>query len=382
MRNALVYLIASAFGILVVLVAGSASAAPGQPQLQYVYGGSGGTVVFIHGKADCSRQMSDCNGGDSTSGPAAYWTNASNNATTLNEGTTSYGSNGAVTYYEAFAIGYDLDNQGFWYAANDVGYCLQDLYQGTNNSGCNPNGYQRSYFHIVTHSAGGTVIDRLLSTGWWGVNAHVTGNVVSVAPTLAGSRAASALYGVDGYGNFCTSLASWLAGWALKNNGAASLTRGTVVGQANAGYAGRSPMWILKVPSTGGSWSANNDGCGTLWNGVTVREDDNDCAMGVLAGCLGYSNSDDMDGLVYWSDADPTNNTGANGCNTSDTNDGSGVSSCKYYGQYSGAYWHWFTTWANHSHSRDDAYTSDGDWQSANGCVTRSPGTCVGQYAL
>ena len=70
--------------------------------------------------------------------------------------------------------------------------------------------------------------------------------------------------------------------------------------------------------------------------------------MGVLAGCLGYSNSDDMDGLVYWSDSDPTNNTGANGCNTGDTNDGSGVSSCKYYGQYSGAYWHWFTTWANH----------------------------------
>jgi len=319
MRNALVWWIASTFGLVLTLVAGSASAAPGQPQLQYVYGGSGGTVVFIHGKGDCSRQMSDCNGGDSTSGPAAYWTNDSNNATLLNEGTTTYASNGSVTYYEAFAIGYDLDNQGFWYSANDVGYCLQDLYQGTNNSGCNPNGYQRSTFHIVTHSAGGTVIDRLLSTGWYGVNSHVTGNVVSVAPTLAGSRAASALYGVDGYGNFCTSLASWLAGWALKSNGAASLTRGTVVGQANAGYAGRSPLWILKVPSTGGSWSANNDGCGTLWNGVTVREDDNDCAMGVLAGCLGYSNSDDMDGLVYWTDADPTNNTGANGCNTTDT---------------------------------------------------------------
>ena len=172
MRSALVWWIASAFGLVVTLLAWTASAAPGQPQLQYVYGGSAGTVVFIHGKGDCSRQMSDCNGGDSTSGPAAYWTNDSNDATMLNEGTTAYASNGSPTYYEAFAIGYDLDNQGFWYSANDVGYCLQDLYQGTNNSGCNPSHYQRSYFHIVTHSAGGTVIDRLLSTGWYGINAH------------------------------------------------------------------------------------------------------------------------------------------------------------------------------------------------------------------
>jgi hypothetical protein len=134
--------------------------------------------------------------------------------------------------------------------------------------------------------------------------------------------------------------------------------------------------------STGGSYSANNDGCGTLWGGTTVREDDNDCEMGVLAGCLGYSSSDDMDGLVYWSDTDPTNNTGANGCNTTDTYDGNGVSSCHYYSQYSGAYWHWFTSWANHSHSRDDAYTTLGDWQSTSGCYTRSPGTCVGQYGL
>jgi hypothetical protein len=381
MRAPLAWLAGAAAGIGVSLAASSSFATPGQPQLQYVYGGGAGTVVFIHGKGDCSRGMSDCNGGDATSGPAAYWTNSSNDATLLNEATTTVGSNGS-SYYEAFAVGYDLDNQGYWYSANDVGGCLQDLYQGTNNSGCNPSLYQRSSFHIVTHSAGATVIDRLLSTGWYGVNAHVSGWVVAVAPALAGSRAASALYGVDGYGNFCTGLVSWLAGWALKSNGAASLTRGSVVGQANAGYAGRAPSWILKVPSTGGSWSANNDGCGTFWGGVTVREDDNDCAMGALAGCLGYGNSDDMDGLVYWSDADPTNNTGGNGCNSSDTNDGSGVSSCKYYGQFSGAYWHWFTTWANHSHSRDDAYTTLGDWQSASACVTRSPGTCVGQYGL
>jgi hypothetical protein len=381
MHNPFAWLVPAAVGVLVSLAAPSAFATPGQPQLQYVYGGSAGTVVFIHGKGDCSRGMGDCNGGDATQGPAAYWTNDANNVTMLNEATTSY-SGSTAQHFEAFVLGFDMDNQGYWYSANDVGSCLQDLYQGTNNSGCNPSRYQRTSFRIVTHSAGATVIDRLLSTGWYGINSHVVGDVVSLAPALVGSRAASALYGVDGYGNFCTSLASWLAGWALKSNGAQSLTRGTVSGQASGGLAGRSPIWILKVPSTGGSYSANNDGCGTLWGGTTVREDDNDCAMGVLAGCLGYSNSDDMDGLVYWSDSDPTNNTGANGCNGSDTYDGSGVNSCHYYAQFSGAYWHWFTTWANHSHSRDDAYTTLGDWQSASGCYYRSPGTCVGQYGL
>jgi hypothetical protein len=378
----LVVLIAVLVGVTTFAL--PALATPGAPQLQYIYGGGSGTVVFIHGKGDCSRGMGDCNGGDSTSGPAAYWTNDANGVTMLNEATTQYGSNGA-SYFEAFAIGYDYDNQGYWYAANDVGSCLRDLYQGTNWSGCNPSLYQRSSFHVVTHSAGATVMDYLLSyvdqqTWGYGIQPHLTGWVVSLAPALVGSRASSALYG-QGYGNFCTGLVSWLAGWAFQNNAAASITRASVVGMANAGKAGRTSYWILKVPSTGGSYSANNDGCGTFWGGTTVREDDNDCSMGALAGCLGYSNSDDMDGLIYWSDADPTNNTGANGCNNSDTHDGNAVS-CQYYGQYSGAYWHWFTTWANHSHSRDDAYTTLGDWQSASGCNTRSPGTCVGQYGL
>jgi hypothetical protein len=359
----------------------SAASALAGPQLQYVYGGSAGTVVFIHGKADCSTGMTSCSSNDSVTGPSGYWTNDANSADELNESTTYLSSSG-TQYYEAFSIGFDMENQGYWYSANDVGYCLQDLYQGTNNSGCNPSKYQRTSFHIVTHSAGATVMDRLLSTGWYGVNSHIIGNVVSLAPALAGSRASSALYGVDGYSGFCSTLASWLAGWDLKNNGAASLTRGAVTGQANAGYQGRSPIWILKVVSTGGSYSANNDGCGTLTGGVTVREDDDDCEMGVLAGCLGYSNSDDMDGLLYWSDEDVTTNTGANGCNSSDTYDGNGVSSCKYYSQYSGAYWHWFTSWSNHSHSRDDAYTTLGDWQTTSGCIYRSPGTCVGQFGL
>ncbi len=374
-KKTIVALAAASSAFLVSL---SAMAAGG-PQIQYVWScagntaGCGGTIVFIHGKADCSKNMSDCNSGTSTTGPLGYWTNGANNADMLNEATTKYVSNGTV-YYEAFSLGYDLASQGFWGSANDVGSCLQDLFQGTNNSGCNPSRYQRSQIHIVTHSAGATVIDRLLSTGWYDINSHLVGNVVTLAPALAGSRASSALYGVDGYGGFCSTLVSWLAGWSLKNNAAASLTRGTVVGEANKGYAGRSPRWLLKVTTTGGSYSANNDGAGTLWGGVTVREDDNDFAMGTLAGCLGYSSSDDTDGLLYWSDSDPTNNTAANGCPTGDH-------SCHYYSQYSGAYWHWFESWANHSHSRDDAYNTLGDWQSTSGCYTRTPGTCVGQYA-
>lgn len=359
-------LAALASALVATLATVTASAAP---QLQYVFGGSAGTVVFIHGKSDCSTAMGDCNGGTATSGvgPNRYWTNSANGASMLNEATTKYTSTG-TQYYEAFSIGYDLANQGYWSSANDVGACLKDLYSGTNLSGCNPSLYQRSQFRIVTHSAGAAVIDRILSTGWYGVNSHVVGNVTTLSPALAGSRASSALYGVDGYGGFCSTLVSWLAGWAFKNNGAQSLTRGAVIGEANKGYAGRSPIWIQKVVTTGGSGSANNN-----WN-VGVNEHDNDGNMGTLAGCLGYSSSDDMDGLLYWSDEDPTNNTAANGCN--------GNPHCKYYSQFSGSYWHWFESWGNHSHTRDDAYATKGDWQSTTGCFYRSPGTCVGQYGL
>lgn len=353
-----------------VLVASHGSA-EATPQLQYVWGGSGGTVVFIHGKAECSNSMTDCNSYDSITGPRGYWSNSANSRDMLNEATTRYTSSG-TTYYEAFTIGYNLASQGYWYAANDVGNCLKDLYQGTNNSGCNPNRYQRTSFHIVTHSAGATIIDRLLSTGWYGINSHVIGNVNVIAPALAGSRASSALYGIDGYSNFCSTLVRWLAGWAFKNNGAQSLTRSAVIGEANKGYAGRSPRWLMKVTTTGGDCSANND---SWWCGTSVDEHDNDSSMGALAGCLGYSSHDDMDGLLYWSDSDPTNNISANGCP-------SGDHSCHYYSQFTGYYWHWFETWSNHSHSRDDAYTTRGDWQSTSGCFTRSPGTCVGQYGL
>jgi hypothetical protein len=385
--------------LLVVMVTVAATlvsaAAWATPQLQYVWGGTGGTVVFIHGKSDCSSTMTSCSSGDSAAGPTGYWTNDSYGYDMLDEATRNYTSGSTYTRFEGFAIGYDLENQGYWSSANDVGSCLSDLMYGTNNSGCNPSKYQRTHFTVVTHSAGATVMDRLLSTGWFsgganGANAwgsHINW-VISLAPALAGSRSSSALYGADGYGNFCTSFVSWVGGASLKNNGASSLTRGTVVAQANAGYAGRSPVNVYKVVTTGGTASANNAGCipvlgcGYSSGSINVKEHDNDEDMGLLAGCEGYGSSDDMDGLVYWSDSDPTNNISANGCNTTDTSYGRGVTSCHYYSQFTGSYIHWFTSWANHSHSRDDAYTTLGDWQSTAGCYFRSPGTCVGQYGL
>src|SRR5258708_4566349 len=190
-------------GIAVFLCVAIVHSADAAPQLQYVWGGSSGTVVFIHGKADCSTAMADCNGYNGSTGPVGYWTNTGTGSNMLDEATTRWSWNGSAqtpAYYEAFVIGFDYRNQGFWGAANDVGACLQDLYQGTNNSGCNPSNYQRTSFHIVTHSAGATVIDRLMSTGWFGLSSHVVGNVVAIAPALAGSRAPSALDNVHGYG--------------------------------------------------------------------------------------------------------------------------------------------------------------------------------------
>ena len=264
---------------LLISVLGARDARAGGPQLQFVWSGAAGTVVFIHGKADCSTSMTDCNSADATKGPVGYWTNNANNHDLLNEATTKYAwVNGAQTtsYYEAFAIGFDMRNKGFWDSAADVGACLQDLSAGTNASGCNPSRYQRTSFHIITHSAGATVIDRLMSTGWYGVPSHVAGGILSIAPALAGSRASSALYGIDGYSNFCSSLVSWLAGWAIKDPAAQSLTRSAVIGEAAKGYAGRSSQWINKITTTGGSGSANNN-----WS-TSVNEHDNDSSMGAM----------------------------------------------------------------------------------------------------
>src|SRR6266850_8345254 len=95
-----------AFVLSSILVVPRAHA--GAAQLQWVWGGGGGTVVFIHGKADCSTSMTDCNSFDATTGPVGYWTNSANNYDMLWEATTKYGWNGSsqtTTYYEAWVIG-------------------------------------------------------------------------------------------------------------------------------------------------------------------------------------------------------------------------------------------------------------------------------------
>jgi hypothetical protein len=358
----------------------STASAAGAPQLHWIYGGTNGqTIVFIHGKSDCSKSMTDCNGGG-TGNELSYWENTSTGGNQI----ANMRMIGSATY-DAFTIGFDLDTQGFWSAANDVGSCLADLYSGTNSSGCNPSLYKRTSFHIVTHSAGATVIDRLLSTGWFGVNAHVTNGVAAIAPALTGSYASAVLYNQANANGawYCNNpitngLIDIFGKWALGDAAAASLTNNTVLGEANKGYAGRSPIWFNKIVSYGGSGSADNS------NNISVNESSNDFEMGALACYLGYSSSNDMDGLLYWSDSDPTNNTSANGCSASGTAYG-GTNSCHYTSQFSGAYWHWITTWANHSHSRDDAYTTlwgPGCYDLSNGYTYPALGGCIGNYAF
>jgi hypothetical protein len=241
-----------------------------------------------------------------------------------------------------------------------------DLKNGTNNTGCNPNRYQRTSFRVVGHSAGGAVIDRIFSTGFWpgltGTSGAIIGNPISDAGALAGSKAASALYGTDGASNFCTTLVSWVAGWALKSTGNASLTRATLLGEANNGKAGKSPRWIYKVTTSGGAGSVNNA------SRDAIKEDVNDGKMGLLAGCVGYSTDDDTDGVLWMYDTDPTSNpNGSNGG--------------KYRAQYTGNYWRWVPSWSNHSHNRNDAYVKKYGFQNYTGCYYISPGTCIGQYA-
>lgn len=369
-----------------VLAAWGTEAQAATTKLDYVWGGNGGgTTVFIHGHANCV-------GGNGADGrcvnlPYGYWLNSTDDGGDGHDlmaeatskctasgcsmscsssgcGTINY--YGSWTYAEAFTVRYDLVNQGFQSATNDVARCLIDLRNGTNSTGCNPNLYRRTSFRVVGHSAGGAIIDRILSTGSWpdltGTNGAIVGSPVADAGALAGSKAASALYGTDGVSNFCTTLVSWLAGWALKNPGNASLTRGTVIGEANNGRAGKSPRWIYKVTTAGGSGSANNNASNPIAESV------NDSKMGALVGCVGYSSDDDTDGVLWQYDSDPTSSP-------STSNGG------KYRSQYTGKYWHWVASWANHSHNRNDAYVKKYGFQSYSGCYYISPGTCIGQYA-
>lgn len=365
-------------------------AAPAQAlttRLDYVWGGNGGgTTVFIHGYSNCvggSGADSRC-----VNSSYAYWLNSTEDQgdghDLMAEATSkctasgcsmscSAGGCSTVNYYgtwtwaEAFTIRYDLMNQSYQSATNDVAACLMDLRNGTNATGCNPNLYRRTSFRVVGHSAGGAVLDRIFSTGSWpqltGSGGAIIGNPITLAGALGGAKTASALYGTDGVGNFCTGLVSWLAGWALKNPGVASITRGSILGEANNGRAGKSPRWFYKVTTTGGSGSANNN----LLD--SIKESVNDTGMGLLAGCIGYTADDDSDGVLWMYDTDPTSNpAGSNGG--------------KFRSQYTGYYWHWISSWANHSHNRNDAYVRKYGFQNYSGCYPISPGTCVGQYGM
>ena len=370
----------------VVSMAWSGSAAALTVSLSYVWGGNGGgTTVFIHGHGNCVGG----NGADSrcVNTSYGYWLNSTEDGGDGHDfmaeatsrctasgcsmacssgGCSTVSYTGAWTYSEAFGIRYDFVNQGLSAATNDVASCLVDLRNGTNASGCNPSLYKRTSFRVVAHSAGGAIVDRILSTGAWpdltGPNGAIVGIPVASAGALAGSRAASALYGVDGQSNFCTTLVSWLAGWALKDVGNASLTRSAMLGEANNGRAGKSPRWIYKVTTAGGSGSTNNNGRDG------VQENSNDVKMAALVGCVGYSSDDDSDGVLWMYDSDPSSNP-------------SGSNGGKYVSPYTGYYWHWISSWANHSHSRNDAYVKKYGFQTNTGCYYISPGTCIGQYA-
>ena len=329
--------------------------------------GSAGTIVAIHGHGNCSAPNGA--GYDSRCGgsPLGYWQNSTSDGgdghDLLDDASMRVNSDGSQVRWSVVTLRWDGTDQPLWDATNDIGYCLSDLIAGTNYTGCNGGALHATTFKIFGHSEAGAVIDRIWSTGWYApVTGATQGWPVSISGALAGSRAASALYGVDNASNFCTSLVSWLAGWALKDNGTASLTRGTVIGEARNGKAGKSPTWILKVTTDGGSGSCNNN----YWDGVS--EDSNDFALGVLSGCVGYSEDDDTDGIVWMYDSDPTSNPG-------------GSNGGKYQADYTGHYWHWVASHANHSHTRNDAYRSKYGQQNTSGCYFVEPGTCLGQYA-
>jgi len=397
---------AIAAGALALAFSGAAAAQSKKPiKLDLVYGGSADTFVFIHGHGNCSnppvkvncgtsqtctinlRGQRVCSGGatgvcltggfkyDTKCGdtPGGYWTNHSADGgdghNLMDEATAkcTSGTQGNCTAWtrgEAFVVRYDLVNQPLWDAASDVASCLQDLVWGTNYSTCNPNKYKRTKFKLVTHSMGAAVVDRImsLSTPQYGQYASLLAAVpywTSIAGALAGSKAASGLYGTDGAGNLCTTIVSFALG-GEKDAGAYTGTRGVVLGEANNGKAGKSPRWVYKVTTTGGGGSCNNN------SQDAISEHSDDLAMGTVCGCVGTSSDDGSDGVNWMYDTDPSADPGRYGG--------------KYRSQYTGYYHHWIASWANHSHNRNDAYVSKYGRQGTNGCSYISPGTCIGQY--
>src|SRR5882724_4851321 len=281
--------------VVAALLLAASTAEANKTRLDIVWSGTQGTVVFIHGKANCTESTLGSYDARCGNDARGYWLNSTSDGGDghdfMDESTIRVNSDGSLLTWEAIAIRYDGENQGFWSGANDVAACLKDLAAGTNASGCNPSLVRRTSFRVLAHSEGGAILDRILSTNFWpqltGTGGAIVGSPVTSAGALAGAKSASALYGVDGASNFCTSLVSFIAGWALKNPGTQSLTRGSVIGEARNGAAGKSPRWVLKVTTTGGSGSCNNNSVDSIAESV------NDTPMGLLCGCVGFSSSDD-----------------------------------------------------------------------------------------
>src|SRR5262245_58999686 len=155
--------------VVAALVASAQLAHANQTRLDRVWGGTQGTVVFIHGKANCSE--SGLPSFDSRCNPQGYWLNSTNDGGDghdfMDEATLRAQSDGSYLTWEAISLRYDGENQGYWSATSDVAACLKDLRAGTNTSGCNAGLLHRTQFRLVGHSEGSTIIDRMFSTGWW-----------------------------------------------------------------------------------------------------------------------------------------------------------------------------------------------------------------------
>src|SRR5215468_2410954 len=128
--------------VIITLVAFTSAAEANKTRLDIVWGGTAGTVVFIHGKDNCAESSLasfDSRCGDD---PHGYGVNSTNDGGDghdfMDEATIRVNADGSATSWEAIAVRYDGENQPFWSAASDVAACLEDLAAGSNASGCNP----------------------------------------------------------------------------------------------------------------------------------------------------------------------------------------------------------------------------------------------------
>ena len=140
----------SALVILVMAMTGVASANP--TKLDIAWTGTNGTVVFIHGKANCTDPglgTYDSRCGNDLRG---YWLNSTNDGgdghDLMDEATARRTQHVVVLGGDQHPVRRrepgDLERQ-----TNDVAACLSDLAAGTNSSGCNPSLIRRTQFRVV-----------------------------------------------------------------------------------------------------------------------------------------------------------------------------------------------------------------------------------------